>query len=184
MYAGEKRKAVRYPSLKPGFVVDLILKDLDDGSQILVWTVFDEESDIISEILDVHSWGFTYATLSGKTPKAKRPAIVEDFRKGKIDVLISKASLLGFGLNFQNCGAMIFSGFNDSFEQFYQAVRRAYRYGQTESVKIYIPYIPELEGIVWDNVMRKQDQFIYDTNIQERNYLKAIKGVLNGIFKN
>jgi len=184
MYSGRNRKPVRYPSEKPGFVVDKIMEDINDGLQVLVWTVFDEESEIISEILDVHSWGMTYDVLSGKVPKAKRQPIIEKFRSGKTDVLISKASLLGFGLNFQNCGSMIFSGFNDSFEQFYQAVRRAYRYGQTRAVKIHIPYIPELEGIVWDNVMRKQDQFIYDTSVQERNYLKAIKGVLNGYAKN
>ena len=87
--------------------------------------------------------------------------------------------MLGFGLNFQNCDYMIFSGFNDSFEQFYQAVRRAYRYGQTKSVKIHIPYIVELEGTVWQNIERKQEQFIFDTTKQEKNYLAAMKETLN-----
>lgn len=174
IYEGKNRRVRRVESLKPAFVVDLIKKEVAAGRQVLVWTVFDEESKIISELLT----DIKYETITGKIPKEKRPPIIEKFRKGETDVLISKASLLGFGLNFQNCGAMIFSGFNDSFEQFYQAIRRAYRYGQTKSVRVHIPYIPELEGIVWKNILRKQEQFESDTARQERNYIEAMKGLL------
>lgn len=173
-YEGKSRKPTRYPSLKPAFVADLVRKDFADGLQIIVWTVFDEESAILSEILaDV-----PHETLSGSVPKKDRPDMIERFRKGETRVLISKAALLGFGLNFQNCGSMVFSGFNDSFEQLYQAVRRAYRYGQTKTVRVHIPYIPELEGVIWRNVMKKQEKFNEDCSVQERNYLEAMKEVL------
>lgn len=166
----------RIKSHKPYFVANLVQTDVTDGLQVLVWTVFDEESTIISEQLLM--LGIHHQVLTGKIQKAKRIPIIENFRTGKTNVLISKASLLGFGLNFQNCGSMVFSGFNDSFEQFYQAVRRAYRYGQTKSVRVHIPYIPELEGVVWSNVQRKQQQFETDCAIQERNYLEAMKEFL------
>ena len=167
----------KIPSNKPAFIVDLIKKEVATGSQVLVWTVFNEECEVLKKLLTCVN--FSIDVLSGKVPKNRRPEIIEKFQSGKTDVLISKASMLGFGLNFQNCDCMIFSGFNDSFEQFYQAVRRSYRYGQTRPVKIHIPYIVELEGTVFQNIQRKQEQFIFDTTKQEKNYLEAMKGVLN-----
>jgi len=167
---------VRINSIKPGFVAELIKTEVGTGVQVIVWTVFDEESNILGELLAGSD--FTVDILTGKIPKTKRVPIIERFRKGKSRVLISKASLLGFGLNFQNCGAMVFSGFNDSFEQFYQAVWRAYRYGQTKAVRVHIPFIRELEGIIWNNIMNKQEKFERDTAQMEANYLEAMKGVL------
>ena len=119
--------------------------------------------------------GIKVGTLHGKLSKEKRPAIIEAYREGKLDVLISKASLLGFGLNFQNCGSMIFSGFDDSFEKQFQAVRRAYRYGQKRAVRIHIPYIPELEGVIWKNVCSKQSAYDMQTRIMEDHYREAMK---------
>ena len=154
----------------------LIYEEVRRALQVLVWTVFDEESKILSELLGGH---FAFAVLTGMTPRMERLEIIEAFRRGRIQVLISKASLLGHGLNFQNCGAMIFSGFNDSFEGLYQAIRRAYRYGQTRALRVHIPYIKELEGVVWDNLMAKQGRFDKDAGRQERNYLNAMKEQLD-----
>lgn len=126
----------RIPSRKPGFVADLARADLADGRQVLIWTKFDEESDILRELLaDVEG----LECLSGRTPKDRRPEVIERFRTGRTPLLISKAEILGYGLNFQNCASMIFSGFDDSYERFYQAVRRCLRYGQTrvDAVDIY-----------------------------------------------
>ena len=78
------------------------------------------------------------AVLSGKQPERERAAALEAFRRGEARVLISKASLIGFGLNFQFCRSMVFSGFDDSFERLYQAIRRSYRYGQTETVRVHL----------------------------------------------
>ena len=164
--------AVRVESRKPAFVADLIRSDLREGRQVLVWTVFDEEARIIEELLAGEGG---VEALHGKIPKARRGEIVERFRTGKSRVLITKASLLGFGLNFQMCSSMVFSGLDDSYERMYQAIRRAYRYGQTKTVRVHIPYIPELEGTVWANVREKQAKFDRDATLQERYYLEAIR---------
>jgi len=92
--------------------------------------------------------------------------------------LISKPELLGFGLNFQNCSSMIFSGFDDSFERFYQAMRRCYRYGQTQTVRVHIPLIAELEGIVWANVKEKEARINQEIRYQELGYKTALKEIL------
>lgn len=160
-------------SEKPKYVVDLIMEEMASGLKPLVWTVFDEETVILQKLLE--GKGVNLGVLHGKIPKDKRPAIIEDYQDGKLDGIISKASLLGFGLNFQVCGSMIFMGFDDSFEKAFQAIRRAYRYGQTKSVRIHIPYIPELEGVVWENVRRKQARYEAEVRIIEQEYKQIVQ---------
>jgi len=72
-------------------------------------------------------------------------------------VLISKARMFGYGLNFQHCARMAFVGLDDSFEKFYQAVRRCYRFGQKRSVQVHV-VIAESEGMILRNLKRKETQ--------------------------
>lgn len=161
--------AVRVPSSKPPLVAELARSELAAGRPTLVWTNFDEESRILAELLP------DAAMLHGDTPPDERARIVDGFRRGGVDLLISKPQLLGMGLNFQRCRAMVFSGIDDSFERFYQAVRRAYRFGQTEQVHVHMPYVPELEGLMTSNLRRKQQQFEADVAAAERLFVRALK---------
>lgn len=170
----EGKSAKRIPSAKPNIVADLARRFLDEGRQILIWTVFDEESDIILERLAGTSG---VAGLHGKDNQDTRDERVELFRRGEIRCLVSKARLLGYGMNFQFCTRMIFSGFDDSFESFYQAVRRAHRYGATERLQVHVPFIPELESHMWNNLLRKREQWETDISIQEVNYVKALQSI-------
>lgn len=165
-----KRTTRRIESLKPGIVTGEILKAVQGGHQTLVWTVFDEESAILMEQIG-GTLGVT--ALHGSMDEDERTAVLDRFRHGEIRCLISKAQLLGYGLNFQFCTRMIFSGFDDSFERFYQAVRRAYRYGSTERLKVIVPYVPSLENHVWENVLRKKTQWEGDIEKQERLFMEA-----------
>jgi hypothetical protein len=172
---GSKTEISRFESNKPSAVADLIVEESHlMGLQVLVWTVFDEESVIIAEELDKRP-AVKYATLHGSQKSEERTNTLDRFRKGEIPVLISKAKLLGYGMNFQNVGAMIFSGWDDSFESFYQAVRRAVRYGQKRSVRIHLPYIHELEYAQLENVLRKESQFIEMIERQEAAYIEAMR---------
>lgn len=171
----EGKRARKIDSRKPEFIANLIQEEVARGLQVLVWTIFDTESEIIvDELLFTH--GFTsFAVLNGSIPRNKRQRILDRFRTGQSRVLISKASLLGFGMNFQMCGSMIFSGWNDSYEQMYQAVRRAVRFGQDKQVRVHIPFIPELEGMVLDNVFQKQQRFEESVAEMELSYISAMK---------
>lgn len=159
-------------SHKPAKVAELVKADAGEGLQVLVWTVFDAESEIIAEHL--RGEAFTVATLDGDMGEDDRLATIAAFKSGRLQVLISKAQLLGYGLNFQNCRSMVFSGFDDSFERFYQAIRRAYRFGQTEVVRVHIPYVRELEGMIFENVRQKQRRFDEETALQEGYYREAL----------
>lgn len=70
-------------------------------------------------------------------------------------VLVSKPKIAGFGMNWQNCSKVIFVGLSDSFESYYQAIRRCWRFGQTKPVDVYI-IISDAEGAVRANIERKQ----------------------------
>ena len=78
---------------------------------------------------------------------ASKVARLMDFAEGRIRVLVSKPSICGFGLNWQHCARMAFVGVTDSYEAYYQAVRRCYRFGQRRGVNVHV-FSSELEGAV------------------------------------
>lgn len=78
-----------------------------------------------------------------------------DFAHGRIRVLITKPSIAGFGLNWQHCARMAFVGVTDSWEAYYQAVRRCWRFGQRREVSVHI-FASDLEGAVVANLARKE----------------------------
>jgi len=77
------------------------------------------------------------------------------FSEGQIKCLVSKPKIAGFGMNWQNCNNMVFVGLSDSYEQFYQSVRRCWRFGQEKPVNAHI-VIGEREGAVVENIKRKE----------------------------
>lgn len=78
-----------------------------------------------------------------------------DFTEGRIRVLVTKASLTGFGMNWQHCCDTGFVGLNDSFEQVFQSIRRFWRFGQTKPVNVHF-IAAETEGAVVANLRRKE----------------------------
>ena len=88
------------------------------------------------------------------TPDEKADAF-EAFQDGEIRVLVTKPSIAGFGMNFQNCHQMAFVGLSDSWESYYQAVRRCWRFGQTEPVDVFV-VVSELEQQITENILRKE----------------------------
>ena len=80
------------------------------------------------------------------------------FAHGEARVIVSKPSIMGYGLNLQHvCRRMVFASMDDSFESYYHAVRRCYRFGQTRRVIAHI-ITADTEGAVKDNIARKQAQ--------------------------
>jgi superfamily II DNA or RNA helicase len=105
-------------------------------------------------------------SVSGSTKESERQQAVDDFRSGRAKVLITKPKILGFGLNLQICTRQIFSGIKDSYEEFYQAVKRSNRVGSTKPLDVHIP-VTELEVPFVENVLRKADRVEADTKEQE-----------------
>jgi hypothetical protein len=118
----------------------------------IIWCNLNKEADAINDAIP----GSVEVRGSDDPEEKKRNLL--SFCQGKIPVLVSKASIAGFGLNMQVCSSMIFVGLNDSFEQLYQAKRRCWRYGQTRPVDVYM-IASELEGAVVANLERKEHDF-------------------------
>lgn len=117
--------------------------------QTLVWCDLNDESaelaKLISDAVEVKG---------ADSDKHKTDSLI-GFATGDVKCLVSKPSIAGWGMNWQNCDNMIFVGLSDSFEAYYQAVRRCWRFGQQNSVNVHI-VISEKEGAVKDNIERKQ----------------------------
>jgi SNF2 family DNA or RNA helicase len=77
------------------------------------------------------------------------------FAAGGIRVLITKSKIAGWGLNWQHCNNMAFVGVTDSFEAYYQSVRRCWRFGQSRPVNVHI-FCADTEGAVLENLTRKE----------------------------
>lgn len=78
-----------------------------------------------------------------------------DFAAGRSRVLVSKPSICGWGLNWQHSARMAFVGVTDSYESFYQAVRREWRFGQARQVQVHV-FASKAEGAVVANIRRKE----------------------------
>src|SRR3546814_2147659 len=93
--------------------------------------------------------------LHGGLKDTDKERIIMEFLDGSIRVLVSKPSLCGFGMNFQHCADTGFVGLTDSFEQYYQAIRRFWRFGQSKPVNCHI-IAAETEGATVSNIRRKE----------------------------
>lgn len=120
----------------------------------IIWCELNKEQDAISKLL-----GDDCVSIQGSTPNEKKIEYLNKWLTEDVPVLVTKVKCFGYGLNFQICHNMIFFGLSDSYEQYYQAVRRCWRFGQTEKVNVYI-IISAKEGCVKENIERKQTDFL------------------------
>lgn len=117
--------------------------------QVLVWCDLNSESKALTKAIT------GAVEVEGSMPLQEKEDGITGFLSGENRVLVSKPSIAGFGINAQNAHIEIFVGLSDSFEQYYQAVRRCWRFGQKEPVDVYI-VISDAEGAVKANIQRKQ----------------------------
>lgn len=114
----------------------------------VVWCDLNSESKaLLSAIPDA-------IEVTGSDDIDEKEKRLRDFQEGRVRVLITKPSIAGFGLNWQHCARMSFVGLTDSWESYFQAVRRCWRFGQTRDVEVNI-YASEMEGAVVKNLERK-----------------------------
>lgn len=125
------------------------IKQLTDNSeQWLIWCGLDNESKTAkNELSDA-------VEVKGSDDSEFKAKTFEGFQDGNIRILITKPKIGGFGMNFQNCHNIIFYGLNDSWESFYQCIRRCYRFGQKYPVNVYV-VISDIETQIFENINKK-----------------------------
>ena len=159
-------KGERVETLKPAFIKSLVDSWPDEST--IIWCIYNDEQDRIAETFP------EAANIDGATPHEKRLELIDDFKSGRRRVLISKAKVLGFGLNLQIATRQVFSGLQDSYESYYQAVKRSNRYGSMKPLNVHIP-ITEAERPMVETVLRKAHRVQRDTEQQERIFKESIE---------
>lgn len=115
---------------------------------VIVWCETNDESralaDAIPDAIEVH----------GSMDPDQKVAALDAFTFGQARVIVSKPKLAGLGLNWQHANTVVFASVSHSYEQHYQAVRRAWRFGQSQPVTCHV-IISDTESSIWSNVQRK-----------------------------
>ena len=114
----------------------------------VVWCHLNSEADALTALLPE-----AVEVRGSDSPDSKTQALT-DFAAGKTRILVTKPSIAGFGMNWQHCHQMAFVGLSDSWEEYYQAIRRCWRFGQTKAVDVHC-VVAETEGAVASNLRRK-----------------------------
>ena len=144
----------------------------NSNAQWVVWCHLNEESELLVRHIN------DSVDIKGSDSIEKKESSIRDFENGNIRVLISKPSITGFGLNWQHCHNTAFVGLSDSWEQYYQAIRRFYRFGQKKAVNVHV-ISAESEGAVVENIKRKEQQ---NTEIGEGMIIHMADMMKNEIF--
>ena len=135
----------------------------------VVWCDLNAESDALAA-------GIRGAVeVRGSQTTEEKEALLADFSEGRARVIVSKPSICGFGLNWQHASNMAFVGVTDSYEAYYQAVRRIWRFGQKRECNVHV-YASEIEGNVVANLARKAadaDKMAAELAAETRDAMRA-----------
>ena len=120
-----------------------------DTDPWLIWCNLNAESDLLTQTIS------GAVEVKGADSDSHKESTLLGFSAGAVNKLVTKPKIAGHGMNWQHCHKVAFVGLSDSYEQFYQAVRRVWRFGQTQPVDCYI-ITAETEGTVVANIRRKE----------------------------
>jgi len=146
------------PTNKPSAIRAMV--DSWPEESTIIWCNYNDEQDRMEKTFP------DAVSVSGATKESDRESAIDRFVSGEVKILITKPKILGFGLNLQVATRQVFSGLKDSYEEFYQAVKRSNRIGSTKPLNVHIP-VTELEMPFVDNVLSKAKRVESDTFEQE-----------------
>lgn len=158
LFAGEaqtlqERREARRNTLAERVDAAAALVAAEPDEQWLLWCDLNAESEALTKAIPG-----AVEVRGSDTAEHKESALL-GFADGSVQILVSKPSICGFGMNFQGCARMAFVGLSDSFERYHQAVRRCWRFGQTREVVAYV-VTADAEGAVVRNIERKERQMV------------------------
>jgi len=121
----------------------------DNDEPCLIWCEFNAEADAVTAAIPG-----AIQVAGSHSLDQKRDRLL-GFADGRYRVLVTKPKIAGFGMNWQHCRNMVFVGASHSYEQTYQAIRRCWRFGQTEAVDVHV-LRAETEAAIVLNYRRKE----------------------------
>jgi hypothetical protein len=108
---------------------ELVAELLEDADTAVAWCQLNAEGDLLTKLID------GAVQVSGSDDPDRKEEVLAAFSRGEIRVLVTKPIIGAWGLNWQHCNRMTFFP-SHSYEQYYQAVRRSWRFGQTRPVLV------------------------------------------------
>lgn len=163
----ERRKAQR-DSIEARCKALADVVNADTSEPWLIWCHLNDEAELLAELIP------GAVNVQGSDKAEYKAEQMMKFSSGELRVLISKPKICGFGMNWQHCARMAFVGLDDSFEKFYQAVRRCYRFGQKRNVQVHM-FTAENEGQILANLKRKEVQH----HEMSANMIEHMKDIMN-----
>jgi DNA modification methylase len=161
----ERRKAQR-DSIENRCKALADVVNADTSEPWLIWTHLNDEAEMLASLIPGS------VNVQGSDSAESKTKHMMDFTHGNLRVLISKPKICGYGMNWQHCARMAFVGLDDSFEKFYQAVRRCYRFGQERNVHVHV-FTAENEGQILANIKRKELQH-HEMSVSMVEHMKDI----------
>ncbi|NDV93500.1 helicase [Dysgonomonas sp. 521] len=138
----------------------------NSSENFIIWIKQDMEGEYLRKIIP----GAVEVKGSDK-PDVKESRLL-GFANNEFRVLITKAKIAQYGLNYQNCHNQIFASLDFSFESLYQAIRRSLRFGQKHTVNIYIITTDTMQNVI-ANIKEKQKKF----HSMQRHMVDAMRNI-------
>ncbi len=129
---------------------DCIAAQIDSKESWVIWCDTDTEADALNERIS------GAVEVRGSMRVEEKEEALAAFASGEARVIITKPSIAGFGVNWQHCARMAFVGRTFSYEAWYQAVRRCWRFGQKRPVEVHLA-VAEGEDQIGRVIDRKSD---------------------------
>jgi len=151
-----------------------LVADMVNGNEKpwIVWCESNQESELLARAIP------DAVEVKGSDSPEKKERDLIAFSEGEARILISKSSICGFGMNWQHCRNMVFASISYSYEKFYQAVRRSWRFGQTEQVDVHV-VIADAEIPVWRTIEEKATD--HDAMKDHMKYAVFSKGEVSNV---
>lgn len=143
------RAAVRKDTMQERVDAAVALVTREPDEPWLLWCGLNSEADALTRAIP------GAVQVQGSDSPENKARLLLDFAEGRLPILVTKAKIAGLGLNLQRCARMAFVGLSDSYEAYYQALRRCWRYGQQREVYAYV-VLTDLEETIYGNVLRKE----------------------------
>lgn len=125
----------------------------NSDEQWIIWTLKNDEANLLSKALE------DSINVQGSDKPEIKAKNLNGFSNNHFRNLITKTSIASFGMNYQQCHNMVFTSYDFKFEAFYQAVRRCYRFGQKNKVKVHL-LVPESQVNVRKSIIEKEKKHI------------------------
>jgi|SaaInlV_200m_DNA_2_1039689.scaffolds.fasta_scaffold09629_3 DNA modification methylase len=154
--------------------VDSIVEQIPENDQIIIWTKQNQEASNIFKLL---SGRYDCRNVQGSDSTDKKENDLIDFAHGEYKILITKAKIASFGMNFQNCHYQIFASLDFSFESTYQSMRRSWRFGQKRQVDVFMITTDRMINVII-TIEQKEKQFKTMQDEITKAVNKNIKGEL------